>query len=51
MEGSSQRQYRRARPDEAQVLADLQNRSSTHWGYPPGFFDWAPGASEIPEPY
>lgn len=51
MEGSSPRQYRRARPDEAQVLADLQNRSSTHWGYLPGFFDCAPGASEIPEPY
>jgi GNAT superfamily N-acetyltransferase len=51
MEPQSSRRFRRARPDEAQALADLQNRSSTHWGYPPGFFDWAPGASEIPETY
>lgn len=51
MEGLLSRRFRRARPDEAQLLADLQNRSSTHWGYPPGFFDWAPGASEIPEDY
>lgn len=51
MEDSLSRRFRRARPDEAQLLADLQNRSSTHWGYPPGFFDWAPGASEIPEDY
>lgn len=42
---------RRARPEEAQALADLQNRSSTHWGYPPDFFDWAPGAHEIPAAY
>jgi GNAT superfamily N-acetyltransferase len=42
---------RRAEPDEAPALAALQNRSSTHWGYPPGFFDWAPGASEIPADY
>ena len=42
---------RRARPEEAQALADLQNRSSTHWGYPDGFFDWAPGAHHIPEAY
>lgn len=48
---TSSRRFRRARPDEAQLLADLQNRSSTHWGYPPGYFDWAPGASEIPESY
>lgn len=47
----SSRRFRRARPGEAQGLADLQNRSSTHWGYPPGFFDWAPGAREIPENY
>jgi len=42
---------RRARPHEAGTLAELQNRSSTHWGYPPDFFDWAPGAHEIPEEY
>jgi GNAT superfamily N-acetyltransferase len=42
---------RRAVPHEAPALAELQNRSSTHWGYPPGFFDWAPGASEIPADY
>jgi hypothetical protein len=33
------------------MLADLQNRSSTHWGYPPDFFDWAPEAHVIPEAY
>ncbi len=42
---------RPAEPQEASLLADLQNRSSTHWGYPPDFFDWAPGAHEIPEEY
>jgi len=45
------RHIRRARPDESSLLADIQNRSSTHWGYPPDFFDWAPGAHEIPESY
>ncbi len=48
---TSIRVIRRAVPAEAQMLADLQNRSSTHWGYPPGFFDWAPGASVIPDDY
>jgi GNAT superfamily N-acetyltransferase len=38
-------------PSEAAALAELQNRSSTHWGYPPDFFDWAPEASIIPEAY
>jgi GNAT superfamily N-acetyltransferase len=42
---------RPAAPHEAGALADLQNRSSTHWGYPPDFFDWAPGAHVIPESY
>lgn len=51
MEGSSSRRFQRACADDAQVLANLQNRSSTHWGYPPGFFDWAPGAGEIPADY
>lgn len=51
MQEPPSRRFRRARPEEAQALADLQNRSSTHWNYPPGFFDWAPGASEIPEAY
>ncbi len=51
MQEPPSRRFRRARPEEAQALADLQNRSSTHWDYPPGFFDWAPGASEIPEAY
>ncbi len=45
------RSIRRAFPHEAATLADVQNRSSTHWGYPEGFFDWAPGAFEIPEAY
>ncbi|HYH13084.1 MAG TPA: hypothetical protein VD789_12070, partial [Thermomicrobiales bacterium] len=42
---------RPAEAHEASMLADLQNRSSTHWGYPPDFFDWAPEAHVIPEEY
>lgn len=42
---------RRAQPSEAQALADLQNRSSQHWGYPVDFFEWAPDALHIPEDY
>ena len=45
------RTIRPAEPHEASMLADLQNRSSTHWGYPPDFFDWAPEAHVIPEEY
>jgi GNAT superfamily N-acetyltransferase len=45
------RTIRRAEPHEASTLADVQNRSSTHWGYPDGFFDWAPGAFDIPDAY
>lgn len=48
---ASIRTIRPAEPHEAGTLADLQNRSSTHWGYPPDFFDWAPGAHVIPEGY
>ncbi len=33
------------------MLAKLQIRSSQHWGYPPDFFDWAPGAYNIPATY
>ncbi len=50
MTGSHSRRFRRARPDEAHSLAELQHRSSAHWGYPPGFFNWASGR-EIPEAY
>lgn len=42
---------RRAEPGEAPALAELQNRSSTHWGYPSDYFDWAPEAHVIPESY
>lgn len=42
---------RPAAPHEANELADLQNRSSSHWGYPADFFDWAPGAHAIPDEY
>ena len=42
---------RPAEAHEASMLADLPNRSSTHWGYPPDFFDWAPEAHVIPEEY
>ncbi|MFJ4467711.1 GNAT family N-acetyltransferase [Streptomyces sp. NPDC089424] len=42
---------RRADPDEAAGLERLQERSSTHWGYPPGYFDWAGDARAIPEAY
>lgn len=48
---SPTRTIRPAEPHEADILADLQNRSSTHWGYPPDFFDWAPEAHVIPEDY
>lgn len=47
----STRIFRRAEPHEASTLAEVQNRSSTYWGYPQGFFDWAPGAFEIPGEY
>jgi GNAT superfamily N-acetyltransferase len=42
---------RRAEPDEAGELEGLQERSSTHWGYPPGYFDWAGDARAIPDTY
>ncbi|MFD8887297.1 GNAT family N-acetyltransferase [Streptomyces erythrochromogenes] len=42
---------RRAEPDEAGELERLQERSSTHWGYPPGYFDWAGEARTIPAAY
>lgn len=45
------RVIRLAEPHEASRLAELQNRSSTHWGYPPDFFDWAPEAYVIPQEY
>jgi GNAT superfamily N-acetyltransferase len=48
---SPTRTIRPAEPHEARMLADLQNRSSTHWGYPPDFFDWAPEAHVIPQEY
>lgn len=42
---------RRAEPDEASGLEELQDRSSSHWGYPPGYFDWAEEARAIPAAY
>ncbi len=45
------RTIRRARGEDSTLLGDITERSSTHWGYPPGFFDWAPGASDVPPAY
>ncbi|MFG2751520.1 hypothetical protein [Streptomyces xanthophaeus] len=42
---------RRAEPAEAGGLEGLQQRSSAHWGYPPGYFDWAGDALAIPDAY
>ncbi|HEX6444567.1 MAG TPA: GNAT family N-acetyltransferase [Streptosporangiales bacterium] len=48
----SSHRIRRAEPGEAGELADLQERSSSHWRYPPGYFDWAGDeARVIPETY
>ncbi len=33
---------RRARPDEADALHALTQRSTMHWGYEPEFLDWEP---------
>jgi len=43
--------FRRATTDDAPVLEALQRRSSAHWGYPSDYFDWAPGALDIPPAY
>lgn len=43
--------FRRATPEDAPVLEALQRRSTAHWGYPADYFDWAPGALEIPASY
>lgn len=43
--------FRRATPDDAPALEQLQRRSTAHWGYPADYFDWAPGALEIPGSY
>ncbi|MDQ3658034.1 MAG: GNAT family N-acetyltransferase [Chloroflexota bacterium] len=45
------RSIRRAKVEDSTLLGELTERSSTHWGYPPGFFDWAPGASDVPTAY
>ncbi|MFD9013309.1 GNAT family N-acetyltransferase [Streptomyces sp. NPDC059558] len=45
------RRIRHAEPGEAADLEALQERSSTHWDYPPGYFDWAGDARAIPEAY
>ncbi|MFI7358051.1 GNAT family N-acetyltransferase [Streptomyces avidinii] len=51
MSTNDARRIRRAHPDEAGELERLQSRSSTHWGYPPGYFDWAGDARSIPDTY
>ncbi|WP_328864050.1 GNAT family N-acetyltransferase [Streptomyces virginiae] len=51
MPTSDARRVRRAEPEEAGELETLQGRSSTHWGYPPGYFDWAGAARSIPDTY
>jgi GNAT superfamily N-acetyltransferase len=42
---------RRAVAEDAPALEAVQARSSTHWGYAPDFFNWAPGALKIPTSY
>lgn len=42
---------RRAEPDEAKDLEELQYRSASHWDYPDGYFDWAGDDLKIPESY
>ncbi len=51
MTSKSTRTIRRARVEDSVLLGELTERSSTHWGCPPGFFDWAPGASDVPPEY
>lgn len=52
MSAESPLRIRRAEPREAGELEELQERSSTHWNYPPGYFDWAGDeAHVIPEAY
>lgn len=51
MTSRSGRAIRRAQGEDSSMLGELTERSSTHWGYPPGFFDWAPGASDVPPAY
>ena len=43
--------FRRATPEDTAALEALQRRSTAHWGYPADYFDWAPGALEIPPSY
>ncbi len=38
---------RRAVPADAPILTALTERSGLVWGYPPDFFDWAPGANTM----
>ncbi|MHC8561172.1 GNAT family N-acetyltransferase [Streptomyces albidoflavus] len=40
MPSTGARRIRRAETAEAGELEAIQSRSSTHWGYPPGYFDW-----------
>lgn len=46
-----QSNFRRAVIDDSPALGVLTERSSRHWNYPPGFFDWAPGAADVPPEY
>ncbi len=49
--GGPGRQFRRAEPHEAKELEALQKRSTSHWDYPDGYFDWAGDAVRISESY
>jgi GNAT superfamily N-acetyltransferase len=51
MGATSTRVIRRARIGDSDHLGPLTERSSSHWGYPPDFFDWAPGASNVSPDY
>lgn len=50
-QSTAQNSIRRATAEDAPVLEALQRRSTEHWGYPPEYFDWDPGAMDIPADY
>ena len=49
--GRRRHHFRRAERHEARQLEALQKRSTSHWDYPDGFFDWAGDAVRISESY
>lgn len=49
--GGRAHNLRRAEFHEAKELEELQYRSTSHWTYPDGYFDWAGDALSITESY